>query len=171
MVSVTIPRVAAAGAVIAAVLLVQLARVPSNESSPALFDVSPPPAREEPAALVVAEPAASQTEALATAKQRELEAMSETFRNTTFLIAIRNAGFACNELMRVIGGFDGSSKWLSTCSEMLSYTIAVANDGTLRVAPMLQYMDHGSQTPIQEFGGGELVLPQQLPQQSVPPPR
>lgn len=167
MVSVTIPRVAAAGAVIAAVLLVQLARPPSNESSPAPFEVPMLPAREEPAALVVAEPAVSQAEPPAVAKQRELAAMSETFRNTTFLIAIRDAGYVCHELLRVVGGFDDSTKWLGTCSEMHSYTVAVANDGTLHVARMLQYMDGGDRTPIQDFGDGEIVLPPQ----SVPPPR
>ena len=34
--------------------------------------------------------------------------MSETFRNTTFLIAIRDSGFVCNELLGVYGGVNDS---------------------------------------------------------------
>ena len=58
--------------------------------------------------------------------------MSETFRNTTFLIAIRDAGFVCNELLRVYGGIDASAKWMATCSEMHAYTVSVASTGTLQ---------------------------------------
>ena len=67
--------------------------------------------------------------------------MSETFRNTTFLIAIRDSGFVCNELLRVYGGIDTSAKWMATCSEMHAYTVSVASTGTLQVEPMLQYFD------------------------------
>jgi hypothetical protein len=170
MMSVTIPRIAAAGAVIAAILLVQLTRAPTNESSSLPFEVSPLPAREQPAALAVA-PAAARSEPLAAAKQRELEAMSETFRNTTFLIAIRDSGFVCDQLLRVVGGLDDSPKWLASCSAMLAYTVGVASDGTLRVAPMLQYLDGIAPGAPPLERNNELVLPQQLPPQSVPPPR
>ena len=67
--------------------------------------------------------------------------MSETFRNTSFLIAIRDAGYTCNDLLRVYGGVDNSGKWTATCSEMLAYTVGVTGAGTLHVAPLLQYFD------------------------------
>jgi len=80
-------------------------------------------------------------ETQAAAKIRELEAMSETFRNTSFLIAIRDSGYVCNELLRVYGGVDDSGKWTATCSEMLAYTVGVTGSGSLRVEPMMQYFD------------------------------
>jgi hypothetical protein len=174
MVSVTIPRVAAAGAVLAALALVQLARGPLDGTAVVDTDVVPASAREAPAATPHEEAPAALGETPAAAKQRELEGMSETFRNTTFLIAIRNAGFGCNELLRVVGGLDGSTKWLATCSEMLAYTLGVATDGTLRVAPMMQYFDgvQGIQQIEQQIEqrfepSNELVLPPQ----PLPPPR
>ena len=72
--------------------------------------------------------------------------MSETFRNTTFVIAIRDAGYVCNELLRVYGGIDDSGKWTATCSEMLAYTLGVMANGDLRVEPMMQYFDEPGRT-------------------------
>ena len=72
---------------------------------------------------------------------RELEQMSETFRNTTFLIAIRDAGFVCNELRGVYGGVNDSTTWTASCSEMLAYTVRVASDGGLGIEPVLQHVD------------------------------
>jgi hypothetical protein len=87
--------------------------------------------------------------------------MSETFRNTTFLIAIRDSGFVCNELLRVYGGIDASAKWMATCSEMHAYTVGVASTGTLHVEPALQYSDGQWRQPIQRFDDSTLVLPPQ----------
>ena len=95
------------------------------------------------------------------AKVRELEAMSETYRNTTFLIAIRDSGFICNELLRVYGGIDTSAKWMATCSEMHAYTVGVASTGTLHVEPTLQYFD----------GLAPRIIRQDLEPSSVPEPR
>jgi len=53
-----------------------------------------------PARAAASEPAAPTHDA-ERAKLDELQAMSETFRNTTFLIAIRDSGFRCNELLSV----------------------------------------------------------------------
>ena len=136
MVSVTIPRAIAAGAVIAAVLLVLLARAPSDEASSRLSRVHCRRHARNPWRSPWRNSGAPR-QTLAAAKQRELEAMSETFRNTTFLIAIRDAGFVCDELLRVFGGLDDSAKWMASCSEMHAYTVAVASDGTLHVAPTL----------------------------------
>ena len=142
MQSQTMPRTMAAGAVIAAAGLVLVTRVPRDEPLP----VAPSTAIEAAApsdapVVLVAEPAAASNDALVAAKARELELLSETFRNTTFLTAIRDSGFVCIELLRVYGGVDDSGKWTATCSEMLAYTISVAGTGTLRVEPMLQYFD------------------------------
>ncbi|HEY3518762.1 MAG TPA: hypothetical protein VGL98_17055 [Gammaproteobacteria bacterium] len=138
----TITGVIAATAVIVAGGLALLTRAPTDDpSSPAarsdetvaiaVSDKAAPPA--DPPAMAHAAPAA--------VRIRELEAMSETFRNTTFVIAIRDAGYVCNELLRVYGGIDDSGKWTATCSEMLAYTVAVTANGALRVDPLMQYFD------------------------------
>ena len=135
----------AAATVIVAGGLVLLARAPSDEPP----YVTP---SNEPLTIAVSDAPAPRAapdphrDALSVAKIRELEAMSETFRNTTFVIAIRDAGYTCNELLRVYGGIDDSGKWTATCSEMLAYTVGVTANGTLHVDPMLQYFD--AQTPM-----------------------
>ena len=147
----TIPRVIAATAVIVAGGLVLLARAPTDEPlvAPsretleiAVVDAPAPRAANSPVALDDPQAAA--------AKVRELEAMSETFRNTTFVIAIRDAGYVCNELLRVYGGIDDSGKWTATCSEMLAYTLGVMANGDLHVEPMMQYFDSPTPLPIQD---------------------
>jgi hypothetical protein len=173
----TIPRaIAAAAAIAAAGVVVLLARSPSNEPPPAVLpsESSPPAQSEAPIALAPAEPVAPRDAEPAAAKVRELEAMSETFRNTTFLIAIRDSGFVCNELLRVYGGLDDSGKWTATCSQMLSYTVSVTGSGTLRVEPMLQYFDGtGPSVLPSESGPGRqprlLFPPQELSPQQLPP--
>ena len=170
MQSQTMPRAIAAGAVIVAAGLVLLARGPGGEltrvvQSDASEGAAP---NDAPVVLAVAEPVAPSNDALVAAKVRELEEMSETFRNTTFLIAIRDAGFVCIELLRVYGGLDDSGKWTATCSEMLSYTVSVAGSGTLHVEPMLQYFDGTGPAVLRESESGR--EPQLLPQLPVPLP-
>jgi hypothetical protein len=142
MQSQTMPRALAASAVIAAAGLVLMLRSTGNRAP---LDIAAPtlaPAQTAAPAPAAAEASdATPAETPAAARIRELEAMSETFRNTTFLIAIRDAGYVCNELLRVYGGLDESAKWLVTCSEMLAYTVGVASNGSLRTEPFLQYFD------------------------------
>jgi len=160
----------AAATVIVAGGLVLLARAPSDEPP----YVTP---SNEPLTIAVSDAPAPRAapdphrDALSVAKIRELEAMSETFRNTTFVIAIRDAGYVCNELLRVYGGIDDSGKWTATCSEMLSYTVAVASNGALHVDPMLQYFD--GLTPWVTIDKQNIVPaqppPRLPPQQTLPP--
>jgi hypothetical protein len=162
----TLARGIAAGAVLAAAALVLVVRWQS--------DAPPRIVTDEPAALPQAapardgvEPSTPTSDTAAADKIRELEAMSETFRNSTFLIAIRDAGFVCNELLRVSGGFDDSPKWMATCSETLAYTIGVASNGALHVQPFQQYFDGLTPRSIrQDFEPtSEPVLPPEtLPQ-------
>jgi hypothetical protein len=138
----TMPRALAASAVIVAAGLALWLRAPDNGARLDVAESTLPPAQAaSPAPAVPDEPGAAPAETPAAVKIRELEAMSETFRNTTFLIAIRDAGFVCNELLRVYGGIDDSAKWMATCSEMHAYTLSVESSGALRVEPFLQYFD------------------------------
>jgi hypothetical protein len=152
--------VIATAAVIVAGGLVLLARAPSEEA---------PPAARSDETLTIAvgdkrpapvDPPALMHDAPAAVKIRELEAMSETFRNTTFVIAIRDAGFVCTELLRVYGGIDDSGKWTATCSEMLAYTLGVMANGDLHVEPMMQYFDSPTPQPIQNVNPVPVPPPQ-----------
>jgi hypothetical protein len=170
----TIPTAIAAATVIVAGGLVLLARAPSDAPAPA----STP--REDLAVAVSDAPApragadvadeARAAQAVA-AKVRELETMSETFRNTTFVIAIRDAGYVCNELLRVYGGIDDSGKWTATCSEMRGYMIGVTGSGTLRVEPFMQYFDGLAPRAIPQFDDSVPITPAPPPRDLQPQPQ
>ena len=161
----------AVGAVIVAGGLVLLARAPGDEPplvapsrEPLTIAISDPP---KPSAVAPAPP----NDALAAAKVRELEAMSETYRNTTFVIAIRDEGYTCNQLLRVYG-IDDSGKWTVTCTELLGYTIGVAGNGALRVEPMMPYFDGLSPgVGIQNDNVVPAQPPPRLPPQRLPEQR
>jgi hypothetical protein len=154
--------------VIVAAALVLLLRAPIDVPPAAPAHARQPALQS--AASTAADVGAEARETPADAKQRELEAMSETFRNTTLLIAIRDAGFICRELLRVYGNLDDSPKWLATCSDMLAYTVGVASNGALQVAPTLQYLDGIPQPIPREFSEPAPRL-QTLPPQTLPAPR
>lgn len=155
----TVPRLVALGAVIAAAALVLLAGAPREAPPVVLPDSAGGPPRETVPALT-ADPPQHFGETPAALKLRELAAMSETFRNTTFLIAIRDGGFVCNELRGVYGGANDSTTWTASCSEMLAYTVSIASTGTLHIEPILQYLDGVPRVPPAE-PGRERVLPPQ----------
>jgi hypothetical protein len=164
--TITLPRTLATGFVIAAIAAVLVMGGRPSSDEPLL---SPQPIRPTPTevgAPAIDAPTFAVSGTPIDATLRELNAMSETYRNTTFLIAIRDAGFICNELLRVYGALDDAPKWLASCSEMLSYTVSVASSGSLHVEPMMQYFD-GPVLRIQ--GNDEVVPPQVLRQQQLPP--
>jgi hypothetical protein len=170
MQSQTIARaIAPAAAIVAVGAALWLARTPSNELSISLPQPTPHVDERPAAPPVEVESAASPSDAAAIATARELEAMSETFRNTTFVTAIRDAGFVCYELLRVYGGMDASAKWMATCSEMHAYTISVASNGALQVAPMLQYFDGMAPRIIRQDLEPSSVLEPRLELQPLPP--
>ena len=156
----------AAAAVLVAAALVVLTRGRSAIDTPVSSPtVAAPPARDEAAVpLADAQPAASETPS--SAKLRELNPRSETYRNTTFLIAIRDSGFVCNDLIDVYGGVNNSTTWTATCSQMLAYTVSVAGSGALHVEPMLQHLDLiGPSVTPREPGDDPALPPQRLPPQ------
>jgi hypothetical protein len=65
--------------------------------------------------------------------------MSQTFRHSTFLIAIRGAGFVCDDVVaaqEVEGGV-----WAATCRDMQGYKVSVERRDELHVEPMPHYVD------------------------------
>lgn len=81
-------------------------------------------------------PDSTEHESLAQARAR-YEAMSLTFRNTSFLIAIRDAGYQCAELLDVNSGGGGdNAPWRVTCAGAIAYLVGVGAAGGLDVAPV-----------------------------------
>jgi hypothetical protein len=110
-----------------------------DRDEPAVVTPSAPSAA--PSAPLTVATADARPEPPAIVKLRELRAMSETYRNTTFVIAIRDAGFVCHELLEVHGGIEPSMAWTAACSDMLAYTVRVADTGSLAVEPLARYID------------------------------
>jgi hypothetical protein len=101
----------------------------ASDPPPALAHAEPPP--HEP---LLVQPAAL-------ARVEELRALSESYRGTTFLTAIRSAGFVCYELTGVYGGINDSATWTVNCADMLAYTVRVDAAGQLAIEPTAQYLD------------------------------
>jgi hypothetical protein len=169
MSSVTMTRILAVTAVIVALAVVLWTGGTGSseqEASPGAADRTPiQTVAGAPRSAPVAAP-----ESPAAAKLGELNAMSETYRNTTFLTAIRDSGYVCHTLERVYGGVNDSATWTATCSQLLAYTVRVSGAGTLHVEPMLDHSDSivGPVTPGNDGNGPVPVLP---PQPLVEPPR
>jgi hypothetical protein len=64
----------------------------------------------------------------------ELES-SETFRNTTLLIAIRDAGYWCDDVVDATQGADDMPAWRVSCAEARAYIVSLGPSGKLRVDP------------------------------------
>jgi hypothetical protein len=165
MSSTTIKWALPAAALAAAATVVLWRSGPAPDDAPVYFpDAEPaPPTRPVTPA---ADAAADDARALSpTEKLRELNAMSETFRNTTFLIAIRDSGFVCNQLLGVYGGVNDSMTWTATCSELLAYTVRITNGGELHIEPMLEHSDSIGPRIEQRFDEPQPTLPpRELPQ-------
>jgi hypothetical protein len=60
----------------------------------------------------------------------------ETFRNTSILIAIREAGFVCPDLVSAAAGTDDVAAWRVVCDGALVYLVGVDESGRLAVDPV-----------------------------------
>jgi hypothetical protein len=69
----------------------------------------------------------------------ELRAMSQTYRDSTFLIAIRGAGFYCDEVVSADESAEGV--WLASCADKRGYTLGVLADEQFDVRPVAHYFD------------------------------
>lgn len=93
---------------------------------------APPPGAQQA-------PVASSTTA-GVAALEALRAMSETYRNTTLLIAIRDDGFVCEEVTDAVEGSDATG-WLARCRDLRVYHVGVAGNGDLEAEPVPAYFD------------------------------
>lgn len=103
----------------------------------AVADVSPSSRNGSP----VVESGAVRVEAAAT----ELRKLSSTFRNSTFLIAIRENGFYCEDVVAAHESTDGV--WLASCAEKLGYTLTVRDVDEFDVRPVAHYFDSVTPSP------------------------
>jgi hypothetical protein len=65
--------------------------------------------------------------------------MSQTFRHGTFLIAIRAAGFYCDDVVAAHESDDGV--WAASCKDLQGYKISVEALDRLGVEPIPHYVD------------------------------
>jgi hypothetical protein len=73
-------------------------------------------------------------------EQIGLAEMSETFRNTTFLIAIRDAGFVCEDV--VAAHESDADIWVASCRDIGSgFEIDAGDPEKLVVRPAARYID------------------------------
>ncbi len=86
----------------------------------------------------------------ASRKLDELRTMSESVRNSTFVIAIRAAGFMCEDVVDVYAGADAPA-WRARCRDSRAYYVRVADAGELAVEPTLDYFDGVGAPRVVEF--------------------
>jgi hypothetical protein len=105
-------------------------------------EVATTPERPRVLARAEAAPAAAPASADSPAGRTldELRTMSETVRNGTFVIAIRAAGFMCEDVVDVYAGADVPA-WRARCRDSRAYFVRVAEAGELAVEPTLDYFD------------------------------
>jgi hypothetical protein len=108
-------------------------------------------------------PAASSSNERALARQTELQGASDSFRNSTLLIAIREGGFVCNDLTSADQSDDPLGGWRVACRGALVYFVSVAASGELVAQPVPM----GDGLIVSPF---ESLSPEQLPNQRQRPP-
>ncbi len=68
------------------------------------------------------------------------ENASETFRNTSLLMAIRDAGFKCDDVVAAHRS-SGGALWTANCRDLHGYLLETGEPGGLRVQPIPTYFD------------------------------
>jgi hypothetical protein len=67
---------------------------------------------------------------------------SESFRHSTLLVAIHDAGFVCEVVTGAMPVGDPTQGWQVKCPRAFAYSVAVTQDGTLEVLPTLNSFDN-----------------------------
>ena len=76
----------------------------------------------------------------------DLRSASQSFRNSTLVIAIRRAGFYCADVVSAHESADGV--WLASCSGMLGYIVTLRAAEQFDVHPVAQYFDGVTPIPV-----------------------
>jgi len=80
-------------------------------------------------------------ESPATRKLAELRALSESVRNGTFVIAIRAAGFVCEDVIGADQAAPDAPAWRARCRDLRAYILRVDDAGALAIEPTVPYWD------------------------------
>lgn len=86
-------------------------------------------------------PAAPPAVSPASAKLAELRAMSPSVLGTTFVTAIRGAGYVCEDVTAVDQGEAGAPVWRASCPDFRAYLVGVSEQGAFTVEPTLDHWD------------------------------
>ena len=100
---------------------------------------------------------ADRSEAVQEATPIDLRSASQTFRNSTLVVAIRRAGFYCADVVSAHVCADGV--WLASCSDMLGYIVTSRAAEQFEVHPVTQYFDGVTPIPV------DRLEPRSLPPQ------
>ncbi|HEX7081276.1 MAG TPA: hypothetical protein VF329_09695 [Gammaproteobacteria bacterium] len=84
---------------------------------------------------------------------------SASFRNTSLLIAIRDAGYVCTEIVAASDASDDHAAWRVTCSDANAYLVAADRHGRLAVEPLYYFDGPG---PVSAPRGAEPPLDRQV---------
>jgi hypothetical protein len=104
-------------------------------------EIAAPPKLPRVLAPAEVRAAAPPAESPAARKLDELNAMSESVRNSTFVIAIRAAGFVCEDVIGVDQAEAGAPAWRARCPDLHAYLVNVRDDGGLGVEPTIDHFD------------------------------
>jgi hypothetical protein len=128
--------------VVAAVAIVLAAKVWLGRDRPVVAPAQAPPSVSAPHDRVpAAAPEPVPATSPASRKLAELRGMSPTFLGSTLLIAIRDAGFVCDDVVGVEQIDPDSSAWRARCRDLMAYIVRVTGSGALAVEPTLDYFD------------------------------
>jgi hypothetical protein len=131
--------------IVAVVAVVLAAKVWLGGDRPVVAPAQAPPSVSTPHDRVPAAAPAPATSA--SRKLAELRAMSPTFLGSTLLIAIRDAGFVCDDVVGVEQIDPDSSAWRARCRDLMAYIVRVTGSGALAVEPTLDYFDAIAPSP------------------------
>jgi hypothetical protein len=76
----------------------------------------------------------------------DLRNASETFRNSTLLVAVRRAGFYCADVVSAHESAGGV--WVASCSDLLGYIVTLLGAEQFDVRPVVQYFDSVTPAPV-----------------------
>jgi hypothetical protein len=76
----------------------------------------------------------------------DLQSVSETFRNSTLVFAIRRAGLYCADVVSAHESAEGV--WVASCTDMLGYIVTLRGPEQFDVHPVAQYFDSVAPVPV-----------------------
>lgn len=128
-------------AVLAVAVLAAIAWMARRE--PSNVDANRADSADAPAVRTLAAPGeltlAAQAKPAEELAAADVRAMSATYRNSTLLVAIRHAGFYCDDVVAASESADGV--WVASCMDRSGYALNVRAAYQFDVHPIAHYFD------------------------------